>query len=209
MPLTKTAPRSLWRSVLIALVAAALILLLFVLPAEYGVDPTGVGKALGLTQMSSAPAKTITLTDNLGGNDKLREVKVPDAGQPTPLPNPAVFQDQSIAPQTRTVEVVLPPEKETEVKLQMLAGKVALFSWSSGSDKVYVDFHGHDPSFGPDFFVRYKEEQETAGGNGSLTAPFDGQHGWFWLNFNDHPVTITLTVQGYFEDVIDYGILNK
>ena len=54
--------------------------------------------------------------------------------------------------------------------------------------------------------MRYVEEQETAGGNGSLTAPFAGEHGWYWLNFNEFPVTVTLTVTGYFDFLIDYGI---
>ena len=37
-------------------------------------------------------------------------------------------------------------------------------------------------------------------------APFTGEHGWYWLNYNDFPVTITLTVTGYFDDVVDYGL---
>ncbi len=41
----------LLKSTVIALVVAIVILLVAVLPAEYGVDPTGVGRMLGLTQM--------------------------------------------------------------------------------------------------------------------------------------------------------------
>ncbi|MEM9684266.1 MAG: hypothetical protein AAF942_13430, partial [Pseudomonadota bacterium] len=40
----------LLRSTLIAIVAAAAILVTTVLPAEYGIDPTGVGRLLGLTE---------------------------------------------------------------------------------------------------------------------------------------------------------------
>ena len=196
----------LWKSVGLAAVVAAVLLTLFVLPAEYGIDPTGVGKALGLTELAAPPAKTIAVTDILGGNEGLSEIAIPDAGEPTPLPNPAVFQDEATPPETRSVQVVIPPEAETEVKVKLLAGKVVAFSWATDQGKVYVDYHGHDPSFGPDFFVRYKEEQESSGGNGTLTAPFSGEHGWYWLNFNEEPVTITLTVTGYFEDLIDYGI---
>ena len=43
--------RQLIRSTLLAVVVAALLLVTCVLPAEYGVDPTGVGRLLGLTQM--------------------------------------------------------------------------------------------------------------------------------------------------------------
>jgi hypothetical protein len=43
--------RTLVRSTVIALAVAAAVLGTVVLPAEYGIDPTGVGRVLGLTQM--------------------------------------------------------------------------------------------------------------------------------------------------------------
>lgn len=43
--------RALLRSTIIALVTAAALLVTVVLPAEYGIDPSGVGRVLGLTQM--------------------------------------------------------------------------------------------------------------------------------------------------------------
>ncbi len=36
---------------MLALAAAGTLLVCVVLPAEYGIDPTGVGRVLGLTQM--------------------------------------------------------------------------------------------------------------------------------------------------------------
>ena len=36
------------------LVAAGVLLTCFVLPAEFGIDPLGTGKALGLTEMAKA-----------------------------------------------------------------------------------------------------------------------------------------------------------
>jgi hypothetical protein len=42
---------SLLRATLIAVGVAAVLLLTCVLPAEYGIDPTGIGRVLGLTQM--------------------------------------------------------------------------------------------------------------------------------------------------------------
>lgn len=198
--------KSLVKATLISIVAAAIILVLVVLPAEYGVDPTGLGEAMGLTELNADPSITIEITDVIGGNDVIREVEIPDYGEPTPLPNPAVFQDQEAAPETRTLEVLIPAEGQTEIKLVMQEGKVAVYSWSVDQGDIYVDFHGHDVSFGPDFFVRYKEQQEGSGNNGSLTAPFGGEHGWYWLNYNEYDVVVTLTVTGYFDDVIDYGI---
>ena len=33
-----------------------------------------------------------------------------------------------------------------------------------------------------------------------------GEHGWYWLNHNEFPVVVALSVSGYFDDIIDYGI---
>ncbi len=41
----------LLRSTIIAIISAVVILVAIVLPSEYGLDPTGIGKKLGLTQM--------------------------------------------------------------------------------------------------------------------------------------------------------------
>ncbi|WP_026848706.1 hypothetical protein [Gemmatimonas phototrophica] len=44
-------PASLRRASLVALIIAAVLAVTTVLPAEYGIDPTGIGRRLGLTQM--------------------------------------------------------------------------------------------------------------------------------------------------------------
>lgn len=192
-------------SSLVAIAGAAITLVAVVLPAEYGIDPTGIGRALGLTAIN-APARTIEIADVIGGNEQYREVEIPEFGQPVPLPNPAVHQDEAEPPKTRTLEVSIPPEKETEIKMVMQTSKMIEYSWRVDRGSVYTDFHGHDPAAGNEYFVRYKEQQEGSGNNGSLVAPFAGEHGWYWLNYNEFPVVVTLTISGYFDDVVDYGI---
>ena len=197
--------RRLLLTVAIAVGGAALALVTVVLPAEYGIDPTGVGNATGLTALR-APARTLEITDVVGGNETYREVEVPDFGQPVPLPNPAVHQDESQPFATRTLQITIPPEQETEIKTKLRTGKMILYTWQTDRGDIYVDFHGHDPEAGQEYFVRYKEQQEGSGNHGSLVAPFTGEHGWYWLNYNDFPVVVTLTVEGYFDDIVDYGI---
>ena len=43
--------RQLIKSTIIAAIAAAVILVTVILPAEYGIDPTRIGKMLGLASM--------------------------------------------------------------------------------------------------------------------------------------------------------------
>jgi hypothetical protein len=197
--------RRLWLGIGGAALAAALLLIVAVLPAEYGIDPTGIGRALGLTAIHG-PSKTVQLKDVIGGNVKLREIKIPEPGAPIPLPNPAVAQLKPAAAKTHTQTVTLPAFKETEVKALLDTSQVILYSWEADGD-VYLDFHGHDPAATGEGFVRYEEQQSTRAGHGSLVAPFKGEHGWFWLNLTDKTVHIKLTVTGYFDGIKDYGII--
>jgi hypothetical protein len=203
-------PRQLVRAVLIALGLAGALLVMVVLPAEYGVDPTGAGRALGLTGLhgSTAAKGGIVLGDPLGGNGKLDVAQVVAVGEPLPLPNPAVHQPATTAPATRVVTVHLPVGGETEVKAVMRANQVLLYSWHTDGAPVYVDFHAHSPDWAnKEAFVRYVESKEgLKEEHGSLVAPFAGEHGWYWVNLADQPVTITLTLNGYFDDVRDYGV---
>ena len=194
------------RSVVLAIVVAAVLLVTAVLPAEYGIDPTGIGRALGFTKLHAPATRTIEVKDVIGGNERVREVPIPSPGEPTPLPNPAVHQSQDAPPQTRTVTVTLSVDKETEIKAIMQEAKVIVYAWRVEGGNVYSDFHGHDPAIGGEAFVRYREDQETAGDSGSLVAPFAGEHGWYWLNVSPTPVTVTLTLTGFFDDIKDYGI---
>ena len=198
--------KNLLRSVLIAAMVGALLLIAVILPAEYDIDPLGLGGLLGLSAMNSTPTRTIEITDVIGGNERVTEVEIPDFGDPVPLPNPAIHQDETMAHQTRTLQIPIGAEEETEIKALLEEGKVILYSWEVDQGDIYSDFHGHSPEFGTDFWVRYEEHQEGSGNDGSLVAPFSGEHGWYWLNYNEFPVVVTLTVNGYFEEIIDYGI---
>jgi hypothetical protein len=194
------------RSILLALVVAAVLLVVAVLPAEYGIDPTGAGKALGLTELNAPPTRTFEVKDVLAGNEGVKEVEVPAFNEPVPLPNPNVHQSEDRPIQTRTITITLPPDGETEIKTVLRENKVVAYHWETDRGSIYCDLHGHDPDVGGDFFVRYREDQEASNVTGSLVAPFAGEHGWFWLNYNEFPVVITLTVTGFFDDTIDYGI---
>ena len=203
-------PRQLLHAVAIAIGLAAVLLVTVILPAEYGIDPTGAGRALGLARLHGAAGGKggIVLADTIGGNEKLDATTIVAAGEPLPLPNPAVHQPAATAPATRVVTVHLPVGGETEVKAVMRANQVLLYSWHTDGDPVYVDFHGHSPDWAnKEAFVRYLESKDgLKEEHGSLVAPFAGEHGWYWVNLTDHPLTITLTVSGYFDDIRDYGV---
>jgi len=201
------------RRLVLALVAALVLLVTIVLPAEYGRDPTGVGKLLGLTALqakaepAAPPAQTVQLNNVAGGNEQITAVTVGDGRDPVPLPNPKVHQVQAQAARIDTLTIKLGIDEKTEIKAQLAEGQMMVYSWSVAGGNVYVDFHGHSPTLGERFWVRYQEADGISGSNGSLVAPFAGEHGWYWLNVSEQPVTITLKVTGYQDKLINYGLL--
>jgi len=55
--------RKLGIATLAALLGAAIVLVTFILPAEYGMDPLGAGAALGLTALAEPGSSTLTSQD--------------------------------------------------------------------------------------------------------------------------------------------------
>jgi hypothetical protein len=150
------------------------------------------------------------IEDVIGGNDELGAAAGAVALDPLPLRNPAVSQIEPAAPKSQTLRIRLGVDEKTEIKAQMQKAKALVYSWKVEGGTVYVDFHGHDPAKGDAYWVRYEEagqEEGVTARSGSLVAPFGGEHGWFWLNTSEQPITIELTVTGYYDKLIDYGLL--
>jgi hypothetical protein len=77
----------------------------------------------------------------------------------------------------------------------MKAGDPLNYAWEvlDGGD-FWHEFHGHTE----DAVTFYKK---AAGGahQGSLVAPFDGVHGWYFENRADKPVVVRLRTSGFYE----------
>ncbi len=190
----ETSPATLAKASAGAAAAAALVFTLFVLPAETGIDPTGVGTALGLTRMAIAgePAAEEGAATSLA-----------------PAAEPASQNQASIAKATpmRSDEmtVVLAPHRGTEVKAHMKKGDSMIFRWEAEGGPVKLDMHGEPPNPAENEFTSYWQEKEIQEAQGSFTAPFDGTHGWYWRNNGDKPVTVTVRTSGFYKDLFRPG----
>ena len=114
---------------------------------------------------------------------------------PMAPPETARFYTSPI--RSNVIEIPLKVDERLEYKVRMKAGETIVYSWTVDNGAAYYDFHAESEPDGRD--LRYKEEQEASNGHGSLVAPFDGIHGWFWLNLEDDPIVITLRVSGFYE----------
>lgn len=187
----QASPRTLGRASLAALAAGAAILVLFVLPAEYAIDPTGSGKALGLTRMAT-------------GDDAAEDAPVSPAAASAPAIAVPAQTQANIARATpfRTDEktVTLEPGKGIEVKARMKAGDSFNFRWTS-TGPVRADMHGEPVGGKEDEFTDYWKQKDIASSQGSFTAPYAGTHGWYWKNREDKPITVTVRLDGFYESV--------
>jgi hypothetical protein len=165
--------RRLLLSTLGAALAAAAILVAFVLPAEYALDPLGIGRLTGLDALGTSKAgKPIT----------------------------EVMHSHPRKYYSGNIEIELAGREELEYKATLAAGEPLLYSWRVQGGPVYCEFHG-EPTEGkwPAGYYRSYEIQERANAaHGSFIAPFTGQHGWYWRNLSDEPATITLQASGYY-----------
>lgn len=203
--------KQLLKSTGIAAVIATALLATVVLPAEYGVDPTGAGSLLGLTEMGRIKMALAAEAEAEAAAHSDAESSVPPAplaapppgdGQPSasnkpaasaiPAPEPA----QSAVTPDETV-ITLQPDEAREIKLVMKEGAKAKYLWFTDGPKVNYDTHG-DGS-GTNYYGYGKGSTERL--EGVLTAAFTGNHGWFWRNRSGEPVSITLRTSGDYSDI--------
>jgi hypothetical protein len=212
MPARAELPSSaqLLRSTLIAAGVAAALLVTVVLPAEYGIDPTGVGRALGLAEMGE-------IKTQLAAEAEADRAK--DQAAPTPAAPAAPEQRSSllgsilaqlvigsahaqtaVSAKSQEFSVTLKPGEGTEVKADMKKGAKLTYSWKVEGGTVNHDTHGDGPGGNE---TSYSKGRGVPGDEGELTAAFDGNHGWFWRNRGSVPVTVKLTASG------DFGSLKQ
>lgn len=160
---------------IIALGVAGVLLVTVILPAEYGIDPTGFGRLTGI--------------DELSGDGNAVDLSGRSA---------SVSRVEQDAPGNHTFTFQLGGLQDNEYKLHMLANQSIVYTWTA-TGPVNFDFHGdfHDPDRAGEF-SSYEDAQATSR-SGSFQAPFDGRHGWYFQNVNNDAVSITIEVWGYYE----------
>lgn len=188
--------RQLNRATLIAAGVAAVLLATTVLPAEYGIDPTGIGRVIGLTEMgeakrqaaaeADAPAGPVAAADS--GDLMLDEAP---AGTSAPASSPAGAQSDEAT-------LTLQPNEGSEVKATMKAGDEITYEWTTGGPKINFELHGEEHGAAAGEYTSY-EKGTSAGASGTFRAPFDGTHGWYWRNRSNAPISITVKAKGTFQ----------
>ena len=166
--------QTLFKATFSAAVLASLILLIAILPAEYNIDPTGIGQSLGFTRLATSS-------------------DVSSSSATTSATKQGYRSD--------TATIIVPARGGIEYKFQLPQYGKLKYRWVSNNEKIYFDFHGEPQGDTSGFFESYAI---TRAGEleGTLTVPFAGSHGWYWRNDSNKPITITLITSGLYE-IID------
>ncbi|WP_417261809.1 transmembrane anchor protein [Celeribacter sp.] len=191
----------LLKSTFIAAVSAVAILVAVVLPAEYGIDPTGVGKVIGLAEMGEIKTQ---LAEEAEMDRQMMEAE----GEQSSLLDDffGLFVSAAYAQETQEAEVwrdeitfTLAPGDSAEWKLVMAEGQSAQYRMIVEGGRVNFDLHGH----GSGQSVTYEKGRGSTGSEGAILAGFDGEHGWFWRNRDNTDVTVTVQVRGEYIEFKD------
>lgn len=184
----------------LALIVAGVLLITAVLPAEYDIDPTGVGKMLGLTTLSasSAPASESAASTPVPAVSTATLPNSMAVAAPAAQASPATVTKSAVPFRSDEMSLTLQPDEGSEIKAAMRKGEQFVFTWVAEGGKVNFDMHGEKPNAGEKFTSYWKDKQQTSA-QGIFVAPFDGTHGWYWRNRGDKPVTVKVKVSGFYE----------
>jgi len=164
-----------------ALLGAGLILVMFILPAEYGVDPLGTGARVGLLDLGVVGQQVEALSTSATNGGAATTIVVP--------------QDRAF--KQETVEFKVGPREGMEYKYRLDKGEALLYSWKT-TGLVNYEFHAEPDGAPRGYAQTYEKVERKSEASGTLTAPFPGIHGWYWENTTDQEITVTLSTAGYY-----------
>ena len=166
--------KTLVKASIAATVVAAIALVTFILPAEYNIDPTGIGQKLGLTTLAQANESDVVVSTNNADTNT------------------------SGSQEFKTIEVVVPAGRGVEYKFAMQQYAKMTYEWLTDGEALYFDLHGEPEGDTTGYFESYTIATSNEM-KGSFTAPFAGSHGWYWKNKSEKPIAVQLLVKGEYQ----------
>lgn len=220
------------KSTLGAVAAAGAILTFIWLPAEYGIDPTGVGHVLGLTEMGQIKEQLHAEAD-ADAAAALSAQGVPSASGSADLNQKldaiqaqltAIAATVGATSQTTGTQAVVQPAATTqadnapepaaswldEIDYTLQPGEgieVKLIMDEGAIAEFEWSANGavvnHDThGDGDGQSISYEQGRSVPDQTGQLVAAFKGNHGWFWRNRTDEDVLLTLRTRGDYNGMV-------
>ena len=184
--------KKLFKSTILAIGIAAIILVTTVLPAEYGIDPYGVGDILGLTKMGEIK---VTLSEELAALEASNQLNsINESKQVVKSVSDSSSNQSNLISQKSEIIISLKPNEGRELKVYLKKGDQISYNWRT--DGEVINFNAHTDSGEHHTYSEGSKDSDK----GILEAFCDGRHGWWWRNRTTEVVTITLQVDGNYSD---------
>jgi hypothetical protein len=107
-----------------------------------------------------------------------------------------------------TISITIPARGDKEYKLLLKKGATFEYSWRTDGENLFFDFHGEPAGDTTGSFESFEKNTDSQS-SGSLTASFEGTHGWYWKNSTRSPVAITLKFNGDYQRLDSEKMLEK
>jgi hypothetical protein len=171
------------------LVAGTLIVVGAIMPAEFNVDPLGIGKLSGVARLWAPDERSIDTNTSSG-----------------PL-----AREYDVSLRSDVIEIPLTDflggakGSELEYKVRMKEGATLIYEWqvigAGNANDFHYDFHGHTTpgAKGEEMTVASYKQAYGLSQQGALTAPFDGIQGWQFSNSSEKPVVVQVKLTGFYE----------
>ncbi len=193
------------KATIISLIVGAVLLVVAVLPAEYGMDPTGAGELFGFSKLYVPEEAGTTSLGAMASNSSTPIIKLEKAGSGPTVERPAEADNPPPTTQLSSREdetkVVVPAGRGIEFKIDMLKYGKMKYEWNTSNGEIlYFDFHG-EVKQEKEVKEVYFESYTIANSNnmvGTFLAPYEGKHGWFFRNTGDEDVVVNLRLKGQY-----------
>lgn len=193
---------------IISFVVGTFLVIAAVMPAEFGIDPLGTGKLLGLNKLYEVQSgetvesvevkaepkevlqrRVITLAGDIESEYILKQEIPAEVNDPAPKEQYSERNDE--------LEITVPAGRGLEYKVKIKKHGQIKYEWNSEDVTLFHDFHG-DPLTTKGWYQSYTIAYSNNMA-GTLLAPFHGKHGWYFKNHTSKDVTVKLRVKGQYE----------
>jgi hypothetical protein len=194
-------PAKIIKLVILSLVIGFTIVIVAIMPAEYGIDPTGAGKLLGFDKLYVSGEKAEAPVKEEASQLKMKILKMENAGVPETVATPKQVFDpapsKQLAEREDEIEIIVPAGKGLEYKVKMLKYGKMKYEWLC-DQTLFFDFHGEVDGdtvrkFYESYTVAYSKNMV-----GIFTAPFKGPQGWYFRNLTDKDAVVKLKLKGQY-----------
>lgn len=195
MALEESSKLSIATVILVAVISsfsAVVLVLILVLPAAYGVDPTGLGGKLGIVQSANSKSSEVSVAERQPQKINT-SAQASAAAIPTDIPS-------GLEPEREdTVTLEIAPKQSLDYRIAMERDYALKYTWKTEGKPLHFEFRGERTGEGG--VVEHKIFGKKTGDKATsfFIVPFNGNFGWHWENNSGQPVTIWLNTKGAYK----------